>query len=66
MIYVDAKIDELQSLQYSLGAIKDATNNFSDDNNLGEGRFGIVYKVWQKQYKWYSNKIVNLSNNIFS
>ena len=25
--------------------IKDATDNFSDDNKLGEGGFGTVYKV---------------------
>ena len=35
----------LQSLQYSLGNIKYATQNFCDDNKIGEGGFGMVYKV---------------------
>ncbi|XP_056688995.1 cysteine-rich receptor-like protein kinase 44 [Spinacia oleracea] len=38
------EIETLQSLQYSLGTIKVATNSFSDDNYLGEGGFGTVYK----------------------
>lgn len=38
------EIETLQSLQFSLGAIKVATADFSDDNKLGQGGFGIVYK----------------------
>ncbi|KAI8525221.1 hypothetical protein RHMOL_Rhmol13G0212900 [Rhododendron molle] len=37
-------ISTVQSLQYDLGTIKAATNNFSDDNKIGEGGFGPVYK----------------------
>ncbi|XP_030533259.2 cysteine-rich receptor-like protein kinase 8 [Rhodamnia argentea] len=37
-------ISELQSLQFHLQTIEAATNNFSDDNKLGEGGFGPVYK----------------------
>ncbi|KAI8556152.1 hypothetical protein RHMOL_Rhmol05G0229700 [Rhododendron molle] len=37
-------ISTVQSLQYDLGPIKAATNNFSDDNKIGEGGFGPVYK----------------------
>ncbi|XP_058197647.1 cysteine-rich receptor-like protein kinase 10 isoform X11 [Rhododendron vialii] len=38
-------ISAVQSLQYDLGTIQAATNNFSDDNNkIGEGGFGAVYK----------------------
>ncbi|GLT49855.1 hypothetical protein SLA2020_233830, partial [Shorea laevis] len=30
--------------QYDLSTIRDATNNFSDENKLGQGGFGAVYK----------------------
>ncbi|CAL5408538.1 unnamed protein product [Camellia sinensis] len=33
-----------ESLQFDLGTIRDATNNFSEANKLGEGGFGPVYK----------------------
>ncbi|XP_074270064.1 cysteine-rich receptor-like protein kinase 25 [Silene latifolia] len=33
-----------ESLQYDLQTILTATNNFSDENKLGEGGFGRVYK----------------------
>ncbi|KAL9236663.1 hypothetical protein vseg_011303 [Gypsophila vaccaria] len=36
--------ETLQSLQFSLEAMKNATDNFSDDFKLGQGGFGIVYK----------------------
>ncbi|GAB4826744.1 hypothetical protein Ancab_040005 [Ancistrocladus abbreviatus] len=32
------------SLQYDLGTLQAATNNFSNDNKIGEGGFGVVYK----------------------
>jgi hypothetical protein len=32
-------------LQFDLATIEAATNHFSDDNKLGEGGFGAVYKV---------------------
>ncbi|EEF43933.1 Serine/threonine-protein kinase PBS1, putative [Ricinus communis] len=34
----------IESMKFSLSKIKAATNNFSDDNKLGEGGFGAVYK----------------------
>ncbi|KAK4711373.1 hypothetical protein R3W88_005886 [Solanum pinnatisectum] len=33
-----------ESLQYEFSTIREATNNFSIDNKLGEGGFGPVYK----------------------
>ncbi|CAM0955327.1 unnamed protein product [Alopecurus aequalis] len=33
-----------ESLLYDLSTLRDATNNFSEDNKLGEGGFGPVYK----------------------
>ncbi|KAM0051944.1 putative protein kinase RLK-Pelle-DLSV family [Helianthus debilis subsp. tardiflorus] len=33
-----------QSLQFDLGTIEEATTNFSTENKIGEGGFGVVYK----------------------
>ncbi|KAH6831355.1 cysteine-rich RLK protein 29 [Perilla frutescens var. hirtella] len=38
------EISTAESLQYAFSTIKTATNDFSDDNKLGEGGFGSVYK----------------------
>lgn len=35
----------VQSLEFNLNSIRVATENFSDANKLGQGGFGIVYKV---------------------
>lgn len=34
----------LESLLYDLNTLRAATDNFSEDNKLGEGGFGPVYK----------------------
>ncbi|XVE87850.1 hypothetical protein DITRI_Ditri19aG0021300 [Diplodiscus trichospermus] len=36
--------DGLESLQFQLKAVREATDNFSEDNILGQGGFGAVYK----------------------
>jgi hypothetical protein len=38
-------ITTVESLQFDLATIEAATNNFSNDNKLGEGGFGVVYMV---------------------
>ncbi|XP_058197650.1 cysteine-rich receptor-like protein kinase 25 isoform X2 [Rhododendron vialii] len=38
------EITTLRSLQYDLSMIRAVTNNFSDDNKIGMGGFGPVYK----------------------
>ncbi|XP_062161071.1 cysteine-rich receptor-like protein kinase 10, partial [Alnus glutinosa] len=41
---VGVEITCVESLQFDLGTIEAATNNFSDDNKIGKGGFGTVYK----------------------
>ncbi|XP_059282338.1 receptor-like serine/threonine-protein kinase SD1-8 isoform X2 [Lycium ferocissimum] len=36
--------DDMKLVQYSMQNIRDATNNFHEDNKLGEGGFGPVFK----------------------
>ncbi|KAM7493135.1 hypothetical protein LguiB_027744 [Lonicera macranthoides] len=38
------EITDVQSLQFDLGTIQVATNNFSNENKIGQGGFGVVYK----------------------
>ncbi|GJV80569.1 ribonuclease H-like domain-containing protein [Tanacetum coccineum] len=47
LAYEDGEIDEssiADSLQYSFDIIKEATDDFSENNKLGQGGFGLVYK----------------------
>ncbi|GLT31006.1 hypothetical protein SLA2020_057740 [Shorea laevis] len=46
-IFETAEADEMiktESLQYDLATVRAATNNFCDENKLGQGGFGAVYK----------------------
>lgn len=38
-------ISTSECLQYNFSTLKAATNEFSEDNKLGKGGFGAVYKV---------------------
>ncbi|KAM7490231.1 hypothetical protein LguiA_033152 [Lonicera macranthoides] len=38
------EITDVQTLQFDLGTIQAATNNFSNENKIGQGGFGMVYK----------------------
>ena len=39
------EIESLESLQFDFDTVKVATDDFSDANKLGQGGFGVVYKV---------------------
>ncbi|GLT27487.1 hypothetical protein SLA2020_024810 [Shorea laevis] len=38
------EVIKAESLQYDFATVRAATNNFSDENKLGQGGFGAVYK----------------------
>ncbi|KAL9659517.1 hypothetical protein QQ045_024323 [Rhodiola kirilowii] len=42
--FISFVTSDTESLLFDFGTIKSATNNFSDDNKLGQGGFGSVYK----------------------
>ena len=44
------EILEVESLHFNLASIRNATDNFSDSNKLGQGGFGAVYKVTKHCY----------------
>lgn len=44
-VEVASEICKSESIQYDIGLIRGATDNFSDANRLGQGGFGVVYKV---------------------
>ena len=42
---IDGQNEDLELPLFSLATIAMATNKFSGNNKLGEGGFGLVYKV---------------------
>ena len=55
---IDGQNEDLELPFYSLATIAIATNKFSSNNKLGEGGFGLVYKVTLiDQFTSYSTSI---------
>ena len=58
------QISVVECLQFDFDKIKVATQNFFDANKLGEGGFGVVYKVmWHYQLEeciiFFSHNMLN-------
>lgn len=49
--------------RYSYRDLKEATNNFSEENKLGEGAFGAVYKATLKNETVVAVKKLDISNS---
>ena len=41
----ESNLDDVELPLFDFGTLAMATNNFSDENKLGQGGFGSVYKV---------------------
>lgn len=39
------EVKDIESLKYTFSTVRASTNYFYEDNKLGEGGFGAVYKV---------------------
>nr|TKR98846.1 hypothetical protein D5086_0000198840 [Populus alba] len=39
------EMEDVELLQLDFGTVRAATGNFSEDNKLGQGGFGVVYKI---------------------
>lgn len=50
MYKVEGGKDDMELPVFDLSTIVKATDNFSDDNKLGQGGFGPVYKVNLRKY----------------
>ncbi|XP_044460670.1 cysteine-rich receptor-like protein kinase 25 isoform X2 [Mangifera indica] len=56
-------IIDTASLQFDFSTIRIATNNFSDDNKLGQGGFGAVYKGMLSDRQQVAVKRLSLHSN---
>lgn len=45
VVVVRYEMGREENFQFAMDEIETATDNFSDDNKIGEGGFGVVYKV---------------------
>ncbi|XP_071692798.1 probable serine/threonine-protein kinase PBL7 [Rutidosis leptorrhynchoides] len=53
----EAKVVDSSLKIFSLDGLKNATRNFSDDNVLGEGAFGKVFKGWVERETYVPSKV---------
>ncbi|KAK4755049.1 hypothetical protein SAY87_008806 [Trapa incisa] len=55
------EIRTAESLQCDFATIRDSTDNFSEENKLGQGGFGPVYKAWRNWREGTATSIVDPS-----
>nr|GMC78711.1 putative receptor-like protein kinase At4g00960 [Ipomoea batatas] len=48
-------------LKFELSTLQNATENFSEANKIGEGGFGVVYKVWTE---WEKESTLNVIDRL--
>ena len=41
---------DLETLVFDISTIRNATDDFSDENHIGQGGFGTVYKVCEEKF----------------
>ena len=49
---------------YDILQVLEATNNFSEENKLGQGGFGPVYKVREKRHMHWEHKKRKKTNQV--
>lgn len=60
----ETAVDEIELPLFDITTLVIATNKFSDENKLGQGGFGIVYKV--NYYSTSISKSICISNEVNS
>jgi len=47
-------MESFESIFIGLSTLQSATNNFDENNKLGEGGFGVVYKVCRHSFRIFT------------
>lgn len=63
---VGLEMATLESLQFDLATIIAATNRFSDQNKIGKGGFGEVYKVSKCEKSYFHIFVFHMNNGLIS
>ncbi|KAJ6728730.1 CYSTEINE-RICH RECEPTOR-KINASE-LIKE PROTEIN [Salix koriyanagi] len=58
-VEIEDEIESAESLQFTLSTIRDATEDFSEKNMLGQGGFGAVYKAWRNWREGTAQDIID-------
>lgn len=54
--------EDMELITFDLATVSRATDNFSNNNKLGQGGFGPVYKVLKKKVKCDYNVVLPSTN----